>query len=33
LRAASVAMGENPAHLPDLTPTEEMMSMDSKLLS
>jgi 1,2-diacylglycerol 3-alpha-glucosyltransferase len=33
LRAASVAMGENPGHLPDLTPTEEMMSMDSKLLS
>jgi 1,2-diacylglycerol 3-alpha-glucosyltransferase len=33
LRAASVAMGENPAHLPDLTPAGETMGMDSKLLS
>ena len=33
LRAASVAMGEDPAHLPDLTPAGEMMGLDSKLLS
>jgi glycosyltransferase involved in cell wall biosynthesis len=33
LRAASVAMGENPANLPGISAAEELMVLDSKLLS
>ncbi len=33
LRAASVAMGENPANLPDATNPEELAGLDSKLFS
>ena len=33
LRAASVALGENPANLPDATTAEELAGLDSKLFS